>query len=93
MMNICYFKKTSVLLVLFLFNSVTWSQDSPNIILLIGDGMGLTQISAGMYANGNSTALEGFEHIGLSKTSSPNTTRSETSLRERKFTNGRTGDD
>jgi len=72
MMNICYFKKTSVLLVLFLFNSVTWSQDSPNIILLIGDGMGLTQISAGMYANGNSTALEGFEYIGLSKTSSSN---------------------
>ena len=72
MMNICYLKKISVLLILFLSNSVVWSQDSPNIILLIGDGMGLTQISAGMYSNGNSTALEGFEYIGLSKTSSSN---------------------
>ena len=35
---------------------------------MIGDGMGLTQISSGMYANNNSTALEGFEYVGLSKT-------------------------
>ena len=33
--------------------SFGFSQESPNIIFLIGDGMGLTQISAGMYANGN----------------------------------------
>lgn len=39
-----------------------------NIILLIGDGMGLTQISAGMYANDNSTILEAFPYVGLSKT-------------------------
>ena len=30
--------------------------------------MGLTQISSGMYANGNKTALENFDYIGLSKT-------------------------
>ena len=72
MINICCFKKYSILLIFFLSNSVVWSQDSPNIILLIGDGMGLTQISAGMYSNGNSTALEGFEYIGLAKTSSSN---------------------
>ena len=35
---------------------------------MIGDGMGLTQISSGMYANNNSTALQGFEYVGLSKT-------------------------
>ncbi len=40
----------------------------PNIIFFIGDGMGLTQISTGMYANGNSTELENFEYVGLSKT-------------------------
>lgn len=45
--------------------------DTPtNIILLIGDGMGLTQITSGMYANGNKTILENFENIGLAKTHS-----------------------
>ncbi len=43
-----------------------------NIILLIGDGMGLSQISAGMYADKNSTALEKFNVIGLQKTHSAN---------------------
>ena len=43
-----------------------------NIILMIGDGMGLTQITAGMYFNGNKTALEDFTSIGLSKTHSSN---------------------
>jgi len=32
--------------------------------------MGLSQISSGMYANDNSTALEQFDYIGLSKTAS-----------------------
>ena len=43
-----------------------------NIILLIGDGMGLSQISAGMYANKNSSALEKFNIVGLQKTHSAN---------------------
>ncbi|MEK7257860.1 MAG: alkaline phosphatase, partial [Bacteroidota bacterium] len=38
-----------------------------NIVLLIGDGMGLTQISAGMYSNGNKLNLEEFLYIGLHK--------------------------
>jgi alkaline phosphatase len=47
--------------------------DSPlNVILMIGDGMGLSQISAGMYANNNQTVLEDFPVIGLSKTHSKN---------------------
>ena len=38
-----------------------------NIIFLIGDGMGITQISAGMYSNGNRLSLEAFPVIGLHK--------------------------
>lgn len=41
-----------------------------NIILLIGDGMGLTQVTAGMYANGNKLNLERFPITGLMKTHS-----------------------
>ncbi|MDV3308222.1 MAG: alkaline phosphatase [Cyclobacteriaceae bacterium] len=49
--------------------------DSPparprNIILMIGDGMGLTQIYAGMTANHGWLNLEKCRHIGLSKTNS-----------------------
>jgi len=43
------------------------AKPAKNIILLIGDGMGLTQTTAGMYANGNKTELEKFEFIGLHK--------------------------
>ncbi|MEM6318827.1 MAG: alkaline phosphatase [Bacteroidota bacterium] len=39
-----------------------------NIILMIGDGMGLGQITAGMYANGNRLHLEKFPVVGLQKT-------------------------
>lgn len=38
-----------------------------NIILMIGDGMGVTQISAGLYSNGNKLNLERFPVIGLHK--------------------------
>ncbi len=38
-----------------------------NIILMIGDGMGLAQATAGMYANNNQTNLEQFTTIGLHK--------------------------
>jgi alkaline phosphatase len=41
-----------------------------NIILLIGDGMGLSQVTAGMYANGNKLNLERFPVTGLMKTHS-----------------------
>ncbi len=36
-----------------------------NIILLIGDGMGIAQITAGMYMNGNQLNLERCQYIGL----------------------------
>lgn len=41
-----------------------------NIIFMIGDGMGLTQITAGMIGNNNELNLEEFKHIGLIKTTS-----------------------
>jgi alkaline phosphatase len=43
-----------------------------NIILLIGDGMGLSQITAGTYRMGNQSALENFKVIGLQKTHAGN---------------------
>ena len=39
-----------------------------NIILMIGDGMGIAQIHAGMTANGGKLFLENFKSIGFSKT-------------------------
>ncbi len=39
-----------------------------NIILMIGDGMGLTQITAGMIVNDNHLNLERFRSLGLIKT-------------------------
>ncbi len=39
-----------------------------NVILLIGDGMGLSQISAAMYANNNRLTLEEFPYVGFIKT-------------------------
>ena len=38
-----------------------------NIILVIGNGMGLTQVSAGMFINGNKLNLEKFPVVGLQK--------------------------
>ena len=39
---------------------------------MIGDGMGLTQISAGMYSNGNKLNLEEFKAVGLHKSYASN---------------------
>lgn len=48
-----------------------WKGKSPkNIILLIGDGMGVSQVFAGITANGGTLFLDNFRHIGFSKTSS-----------------------
>jgi len=45
----------------------TRTPKAKNIILMIGDGMGITQISAGMYSNDNYLNLERFKTIGLHK--------------------------
>ena len=41
-----------------------------NIILLIGDGMGLSEVSASIYYNDTTSNFENFPIVGLSKTSS-----------------------
>lgn len=38
-----------------------------NIVLMIGDGMGLTQVSAGLFSNDNHLQMERFKVIGLHK--------------------------
>lgn len=61
----------------FLFGSISliaWAKPKPdrpkNIIFLIGDGMGLTQIFAGLTMNGGWLFLEQLDKIGFSKTQS-----------------------
>jgi len=39
-----------------------------NVILMIGDGMGIAHVYTGMTANGGHLFLENFKHIGFSKT-------------------------
>lgn len=41
--------------------------EAKNVILLIGDGMGIGQITAGTYASGNKSNLEKFKIVGLHK--------------------------
>lgn len=41
-----------------------------NVVLVIGDGMGLSQLTAGLVSAGGHLAIEGFPVVGLSKTSS-----------------------
>ena len=66
-------QKNAFLLFFFLFFHFVFGQQKPtNIILVIGDGTGLSQITAGMYANGNKTHLESFPIVGLAKTHSLN---------------------
>ncbi len=41
-----------------------------NVILMIGDGMGVSHVFAGLTANGGRLFLENFKHIGFVKTNS-----------------------
>lgn len=69
-------KKTLLFLVLILFVCSLLplsAQKTPkNVVFLIGDGMGLAQIYAGMVANGNKLNLERCTYSGFSKTYSSN---------------------
>lgn len=56
----------------FVFSAEAKYPKVKNIIFLIGDGMGLNQMYAGMTYNKNSLQLERCTHIGLSKTYSAN---------------------
>ena len=48
------------------------SRKVKNVIFMIGDGMGLNQLYAGMTANGGNLNIERCTHIGLAKTYSAN---------------------
>lgn len=41
-----------------------------NVILMIGDGMGVSEVFAGITANGGHLFLDNFKHVGFSKTQS-----------------------
>ncbi len=53
-------------------NANTENPKPKNIILLIGDGMGLSEVSASLFYNKTTTNFERFSTIGLIKTSSSN---------------------
>ena len=57
---------------LYILPEITIKTHPKNIILLIGDGMGITQITAGMYKNGNKLNLEKFPIVGLHKSYASN---------------------
>jgi len=67
--NACGLNKTNQTLVAQKPITSVQSQKSvpKNIILMIGDGMGLSQITAGLYSNNNYLELERCTHIGLHK--------------------------
>jgi alkaline phosphatase len=50
-----------------LHNGFETGKKPKNIILMIGDGMGLSQITGGMYMNNNYLHLEKFPFVGLHK--------------------------
>lgn len=54
------------------YKNVFSTSKPKNIILMIGDGMGISQISAGLTANQGNLFLQNFEHIGFCKTQSAN---------------------
>jgi alkaline phosphatase len=53
------------------YDNVRFSRKRPkNVILMIGDGMGIAQVYAGVIANGGDLFLKNFKHIGFSATHS-----------------------
>ncbi len=69
-----YFLKALLLVCCIAVSSVNYAQDKDkqpkNIILLIGDGMGLSEISAAQFFGETTSNFEQFNTIGLIKTSS-----------------------
>ncbi|MFO7657947.1 MAG: alkaline phosphatase [Bacteroidales bacterium] len=70
--------KVAFVLVIAISFSALYGQKKPlsvnkrpkNIILMIGDGMGISQVYAGMLASDNGLNIEKFRYIGFSKTTS-----------------------
>lgn len=60
---------TVITFVFLIFSTNSYSEKTPkNVIFLIGDGMGISQIYSAMVVNGNKLALEQFPYSGFSKT-------------------------
>lgn len=49
------------------YKEIPFTEQPKNVVLMIGDGMGLSQISAALYANRNRLNLEYFPVIGFHK--------------------------
>jgi alkaline phosphatase len=71
--------KTMILIFVLMISGCEWQNaaepggrksKTKNIIIFIGDGMGVAQLSAGMTVSSNTFSLEKFPYSGLSKTSS-----------------------
>ncbi len=77
MHNISHSLRIGFLMMIWLLSSCSTTQivtpeivapvKAKNVILLIGDGMGLTQISAGTYANSNRSNFERMPVVGIHK--------------------------
>lgn len=61
-------KRFSVFVVLAVLVLAVSAKSPKNVIFMIGDGMGINQIYAGMVANGNKLNLERCTDVGLIKT-------------------------
>lgn len=68
---------------------LTDAERPKNIILMIGDGMGLTQITAGMYINDNHLHLEDFPTVGLHKSYSSDNLVTDSAAGATAFSSGR----
>lgn len=62
--------RVCTLLLVFLVAKLGHAQEAPNVILLVGDGMGLSQISAAMYHSEEPLNFERFQAYGFIKTQS-----------------------
>lgn len=63
--------KLKTTLFLFVISLSSFAQQRPrNVIFMIGDGMGVSQISTAIHFKGSPSAFEQFQHVGFVKTSS-----------------------
>ena len=69
-MSLTIRRHTGILLLGFLLMLPLSAQVPSNVILMIGDGMGLSQVSAPYYYGEDDPAFNRFRHIGLMRTSS-----------------------
>lgn len=73
---------------LFVCSSVFAQKSPKNVIFMIGDGMGLTQISTLNFYKDSASNFESFKHIGFSKTSSSSNKVTDSAAGATAFTTG-----